>query len=205
MNLKSWLRRTPQPASLVCDGKKVAVGEGSRKWVDLVDTIVSLGTTRLEAVAPDGTILRVVELAGGEIDQEEKQTPAAANLTALSKMSELAQLAQIIGDVGDRSAARHEAAYKLAFEEFGKINSAILDRLTAMEQSWIMSLNTIAELKMQVADVVADARSESEGNGGLVTSLLGAAMGGMGETPGAGAKPNGKANGKTNGHGKKPS
>lgn len=205
MDIKSWLRKAPQPVALLCDGKRVAVSDGPRKWADTLDTITSMGTTRLEALAADGTILRVVELTGGEVDQaDEKQTPGAANLAALSKLGELAQLAQILGDISDRAAARHEGAYKLAFGEFGKINAAILDRLTAMEQSWIMSLNTIAELKMQLADAVAEAESKNEESGGLINNLLTSAAMGMGDAP-APVKPNGKANGHGASKEKKPS
>lgn len=191
--------------ALLCDGKRVAVSSGPRKWADTAETILSLGTTRLEAVGEDGTTLRVVELTADGVDQaDEKQPAAAANMAALGKLSELAQLAQIIGDISDRAAARHEGAYKLAFGEYVKMNVAILERLSAMEQSWIMSLNTISDLKMQLADAIAEAQASKEGeNGGLVGGLLSAAMGGGLETPAAApAKANGKANGHATAKGK---
>ena len=40
MNLRSWLRRVPQPVKVRLDGKKVVrVGEGKNKWRDVLDVI----------------------------------------------------------------------------------------------------------------------------------------------------------------------
>ena len=203
MDIKSWLRKQPQPSHLLCDGKKVAVSTGPRKWADTAETVLSLGTVRLEALADDGTTLRVVELEAGEAaPAEDKGAKPGPDLAGLSKLGELAQLAQIIGNVSDQAAMRHQAAYAMAFAEFAKMNSAVLERLSAMEQSWVLSLNTIAEMRMQLVDAIAEAKhAEQDDSGGMVGQLLGAAMGGALEAP----KPNGKANGKGAVKDKKPS
>lgn len=199
MDVKSWLRKQPQPHSVVCDGRKVLVATGPRKWAETAETIASLGTTRLEALSEDGTTLRVVELEAGEAaPAEDKGSKAGPDLAGLSKLGELAQLAQIIGHVSDQAAQRHQAAYAMAFTEFAKMNAAVMERLSGMEQSWILSLNTISDLRMQLVDAIADAKNAQEGSqDGLVTQLLGTAItNGMG----GGDKP--KA---TNGKAKKPS
>lgn len=191
MDIKWWLRKNPQPVTLLCDGKKVALASGPRKWADTVETIRAMGATRLEALSADGTVLRVVELDANEVDaQAEEEPEQKAALANVSKLTELAQLAQILGDISDRSARRHEAAYAMAFKEFAGMNAAVLERLSSMEQAWISSLNTISELKMQLADAIAEAKGDNDNS--MMGSIVAAAMSGVGGDAGASVATNGK-------------
>lgn len=199
MDVKSWLRRQPQPAYLICDGKRVAVSSsGSRKWAETAETVLSVGASTVEAYDKDGTLLRRVDLET-EGETAKPEAAEASSVKGLEKLSELAQLATIIGDVGDRAARRQEAVFEKAFGALMAVVNSLSDRVVGMESAWVASLNQIAELRLALADAQAEARGKEEES--METALtktimeqgLSQAFGGKKSPP---AKPHGKANGK---------
>lgn len=198
MELRDWLRKNPQPAYLVCDGKKIAVStSGSRKWAETAETVEGLGASAVEAYDKDGTLLRRTELEGDDGAAAKKAAPETevAGVKGLDKMSELAQLAAIIGDISDRSARRHEAVFQLSFNALMAVVQSLSERVIGMEQAWITSLNQIAELRLALADAQAEAKHANDESleNGLIQSVIGSQIEKMAK---GGDKPNGKANGK---------
>lgn len=66
-NLAQWLRKTPQPHTVLADDQKIPVPHGKGgKWRDICRTIETLGATKIVALDAHGQIIR-----GGTIDDDE--------------------------------------------------------------------------------------------------------------------------------------
>lgn len=163
MNLRSWLRREPQPVRVIADTRTIQVPAGPRKWAELEETILSIGATKVEAVGADGSLLRVVNL-----ETEESSSGGPAIGRSASGLSEMAQMAQIIAEASDRAAQRHADAYRLAFEENTKLVGLLAERLGSLESSWMRTLDQLAE-----------ARQQTQESGGEVQALIAAALAGQ--------------------------
>ena len=170
MNLKSWLRRAPPPAVIVLDGgKRLAIGEGPRRWQDAADTIESLGATRLEALSNDGTVLRATSLEGDESPGElAAKAPAPGT-------SDLAIFARLLSEAYVTGATATKASYELAFTENTKLVALLASRLGALEVAWQKSMAGTANLQA----ALAQASAGGDGEGG-VGELLAMMMGGGG-------------------------
>lgn len=173
MNLRSWLRREPQPARVVADTRTIQVPSGPRKWAELEETIISIGATKVEAIDREGNLLRVVNL------ETEESTSGAAMGKPSGALSEMAQMAQIIAEAGDRAALRHADAYRLAFEENTKLVGLLADRLGSLETAWMRTLDQLAEAR----------QSQQEQGSGEVQALIAAALAGQAQGAAAPPKP----------------
>lgn len=196
MDIKYWLRKSPQPAVVLCDGKKIQVGTGPRKWAEMAETISSMGGVRLECLAADGTILRVTDVES-EPDKPAGSTDAGGGTARVPVgISDMAQLAIIIGNVADAAARRHEAAYKMAFDSLSDIVKSNTERTVAMEGAWIESLNQIAALRMQLADALSS--EKEDGLSEILSQAAGGFLAGK-EKKKLVLKPKAKTNGHSNG------
>lgn len=195
MDIKYWLRKSPQPAVVLCDGKKIQVGTGPRKWAEMAETISSMGGVRLECLAADGTILRVTDVEA-EPDKPAGSTDSGGPARMPVGISDMAQLAIIIGNVCDAAARRHEAAYKMAFDSLSDIVKSNTDRTVAMEAAWIESLNHIAALRMQLADAMSS--EKEDGLSEILSQAAGGFLAGK-EKKKLVLKPRAKVNGHSNG------
>lgn len=163
MNLRSWLRREPQPVRVIADTRTIQVPAGPRKWAELEETIVSIGATKVEAIGADGSLLRVVNL-----ETEESSSGGGAIGRGTSGLSEMAQLATIIAEASDRAAQRHADAYRLAFEENTKLVGLLAERLGSLESSWMRTLDQLAE-----------ARQQGQSDNGEIQALIATALAGQ--------------------------
>jgi hypothetical protein len=84
-DLRSWLKRRPTPAKVRVDERVVAVPDTPRKWSDLENTINAMGWSKIEALDPEGQIIRVT--ADDDVTAEEEIEAAKAG-----RAGELAQL-----------------------------------------------------------------------------------------------------------------
>lgn len=139
MNVKSWLRRVPQPTTLRLDRKKVLrIGEGKTKWRDVLDAIELEQPSILEALDSDGAVIRITELAAAE---EKSAEPGKDE----KPQSELAQLGRMLLDAYRAGADQHAKAYELAFAENTKLVGVLADRLGGLETAWQQTLERRAD------------------------------------------------------------
>lgn len=183
VNIKSWLRRLPQPAKLRLDKKTVVrVGEGKNKWRDCIDTILAQQPHILEALDGDGEVIRTTELTA-EGDQDDSP-PAPKD----GPNTELAQLGALLKEAYVDGAKAHADAYQKLLAEHVKLMQLVVDRNLRLEEraeeSWEEKAAQIAAGNGDLAEIM---------NGPLGV-LINAVMGRMLETkkPEPAADKNGK-------------
>jgi hypothetical protein len=140
VNIKSWLKRAPVPATVRVDDTVVPVPEGSRRWSELEQTIATLSPRKLVALDSDGNTLRAVDL---EVAEEEAEEEVA---TAGKGGSEMVQLARLLLEASDAGARRHAQAYETSFSHLVRLVEVMSERLTAVEVAWQQTLANQAEL-----------------------------------------------------------
>lgn len=179
MNIRSWLRRKPQPHSLRVDGRAVAIGTGARKWGDLLDTLDTLGGARCEALDSSGTVLRACDLGSDEAPGAPDVSRETAGVGPLNDLGALVTMSRLLSEHADQAAARHESAYRYGFDTLTSIVSMLAARLTAIEGAWHKTLVASAE--------AAAAAAEGSGGSSEILALLAPMMSGAK----AAAAPNG--------------
>jgi hypothetical protein len=110
-NLTYWLRKTPQPSTVLVDDKPVAVPKNARAWKDLTKTIESLDGTKLVCLDAKGEIIRSTLLEG---DEGDKPQPSP-------EMSDLQLFAKLLAEAYDRGASKMQPIVDsaMAFVERG--------------------------------------------------------------------------------------
>lgn len=158
MNVRSWLRRIPQPVRVRLDRKKLLnVGEGKNKWRDVVQVIELEQPSTLEALDADGSVIRMTEL-------QDPAEPATTEVGAgpVGKLPPEFAVLQAFGalllDAYVKGAEQHAKAYELAFAENTKL-------VTALSQQ---SRNLQHSLEDQLAQRLANAEG---GDDGALSSL----------------------------------
>lgn len=164
MNIRAWLRKSPQPSRLRVDGRDVAIIEGKWKWAEAERAISGMDGNKIEALDTGGAVLRACMLDDGEADESK-----ASN----AKESELVLVARELRIAADESAGRHADAYKYAFETVASMFNAQSSRLASLETAW---------QKLVLAGASGDGENE-----GLLAQFLSGALQGK-----ADAAPNGK-------------
>jgi hypothetical protein len=172
MNLRSWLRREPQPDSILADDQRIEIPDSPRKWAELTETITALAPQKIVALGPKGQTLRAFILDENAVldDAEKPGKPTALQ-------SDLVAVAKLLADAHRAGAD----TMRSAMEEHTKLVRLLADRLGAIEVAWQKSLRSHAQLIMDVAQ----ARAENAGEDAILSSLIPAVMN-M-----ADAKPNG--------------
>lgn len=179
-SLRAWLVRQPHPHTVVCtmaDGgeRRVRVGVSRSKWRDCEEACA--GALRLEALDEGGDTIRVCDLEGSAAS---RPVPPPLDGKADERVM-LREIAALLASTADQAAARHEAAYRCAFEHQTLMLRAVLERLLGLEKAWQRAL-------MQPAE-----ESTTDPNGPLVAQVLGLLAGGAlgGSSNGAAEKKEG--------------
>lgn len=159
--LDAWLRRKPQPAAVLADGRRVAVPDSPRRWAELAETLDALGASRLVAIDDQGVTLRAVSLeSGGELQEQ-----AAAPKSPLA--SELTVMSSLLADAYRTGAETAMGAMRGSIEENTKLVRLLADRLSAIEVAWQRSLATHARLTTELAHAQAAATTGAADDGVL--------------------------------------
>lgn len=159
-SIRAWLQRSPHPASLRTDGGETIALVGRNKWIEALTAIEALGPESLEALDKDGNILRAIKLGA-----------STSGTTSTPKDDQLTALARIMMQVGDQSAARHEAAFKESFSALLALANMMNARLTSMEKAYLALIHRHAET-VEAAAELAGAEADS-GLDGMAAAFLG--------------------------------
>lgn len=181
--LRRWLKQNPQPTSIRVDEKhSMRVPTHASRWSETEKSIIAGGYTKLEAMGPNGELLRALNLDTGDPEEKPVQKEDWPD-------SEEAQLAQVITAACDRAASRHENAYRLAFDKLS-------EQYTSLSSRHEEALQRCARLEMQLLklqyDLTAPAGDETNAADAAMQAFVAVAaqkMLGGGEP----ARPNGKA------------
>jgi hypothetical protein len=163
MNLTYWLRKTPQPVTVVADDKTIAVPKNARAWKDLTATINSLEPAKLTCLDKDGNVIRSVVL---ESDEGEKTAPSV-------EMSDVQLFAKLIAEAYDKASGKMQPIVDsaMAFVERGG------QRLAKAESENDRLRAQIHKLHMQIAELSGQPVAATGEDSILATIVAGAIQG----------------------------
>lgn len=177
-----WLRRYKPDAVVLHlqSGERRTVQKPAQdrgRWTTLERAILSMAPIYLEGLDAKGTVLasRTLEVDDGEAPRPEPVKIPENPMAAL--VASMPTLVQLIVDASDAAAARHEAAYRMSFEQNLSLVKVLADRLHGLEKAYQSVLMNQA------------AQQQEGGSEQLLATVLGGAMA-NGATNGA-AKPGG--------------
>ena len=164
MNLNYWLRKTPQPVTVMamCDGidRKIDVPKNARAWRDLTETIKSLDPQKITCLDKDGSVIRAHVFESESDDEKPSLTP---------EMSDVQLFAKLIAEAYDKASGKMQPIVDsaMAFVERGG------QRLAKAEAENDRLRNVIGKLHLQIAELSGQAAPPAE------ESVLGALAAGV--------------------------
>lgn len=199
-NLKSWLRRMPQPHGIRYttpddEERELQLSSNARnRWKDAADALEEMGATRVEALDKDGKVLRVATLRdeeGGELhDPTERQDKA--------KAKEMTALASVL----DAQGRRISEAYREGAEAASRGQDNLVQVVNILTAQWTATMQSVHNLSQSLARAIrgGEGADEHDDVGAGLQQLLGMAamrmMGmGMPGTDGTQPPPSDKKNG----------
>jgi hypothetical protein len=172
VNLSNWLRKTPQPAAVLADDKRIEVGKNVRAYRDLLQTIKSLEPAKLTCLDGNGSILRSLTLDSGEDDK-----PA---LAVTPEMTDVQLFAKLLAEAYEHTQKQPLLEMAMQFVERQGARLAKAEAEIDRLRSHIHKLNgQITELSLIP---VAEGGDDSL-MGALVAGAMQAAQQGMGLVP----------------------
>jgi len=173
MNLTYWLRKSPQPHTVLVDDKRVEVPKNARAYKDLTATIKALEPSKLTCLDAKGDVIRSVVL---ESESDDDKTASAS-----PEMSDLQLFAKLLAE---------------GYEHGRKANQPIIDsamqfverqgvRLAKAEGEIERLRAHIHKLNLQIAEI-SSAPPPAEGD-----SIMGALVAGALQSQMPGAAPSG--------------
>lgn len=153
-NLIKWLKKMPRPVAILCDQQRVEIPHGHSPWREVAQTVLTIGPSKISALAADGSVLRAQSLDSDDEEGggQEPQTPAQSDLQMFAKLLAEAH-------------ASSNNAYKSIFEETTKVITLLSGRLGALEVAWQGTLQNHAVLIQQVGEANARALEAEAGAG----------------------------------------
>lgn len=193
-NLRSWLRRNPQPHSVRYttsddEERELQLSTSARnKWKDAAEALEEVGAVRVECIASDGKVLRVTTLAGDEDDDT-----GAAKGDDKRSAREMAGLATVL----DAHGKRMNEAFEKGSEAASRGQDNLVDVVQILTHQWTATMAAVHQLSMQLGKVLraqSGADEEHDELAGPLQQVLGmAAMrmmnGGAAQAGGGDAKP----------------
>lgn len=175
--LKDKLRATKGLASIRCGDDLVKLTSSRGRFAEAARAVESLDPETIELLDADGAVLKVLQLREESDDDDDTSTTGGS-------AGDLVKLAKVLGDVADKAAARHEAAYRQAFQAQTDLVRLIADRLNSLERAW----QRVIALEYKRAAESASEDGDLDGMmGGVIKLAAAKALGGKDE-PKEGAK-----------------
>jgi hypothetical protein len=168
---RRWLRATPQPVKLrveLAGGRPPVVltlaRTNANKFAEAEKSVRSMGSDVLTVFCLDnsGDVIRVHRL------REELDEAPPVQKEAWPQSTD-AQMAQVITASNDRAAARHENAWKYAFDKLQAMYEAVLQQYTN-EQRKTAQLEAALQRELARRDVVVP--ESEDGLDSLINQLL---------------------------------
>lgn len=163
LNLTHWLKKTPQPVTVLADDKRIPVPKNVRAYRDLTQTIKALEPQKLSCLDKDDQVIRSIVLES-ESDNDEVVAPATP------EQSDLQLFARLLSEAYDKGSKTNQPLVDRAME-FVERNS---QRLAKAEAEIDRLRNVIHKLNLQIADLSAQTVPESgeAGDGGILGAMV---------------------------------
>jgi len=179
-SLRHWLRRSPQPSRLRADGRDLAIPATPYKWAELAETIEGLGATRIEALGPDGQVLRALSLEAATPEVDPAAAERAEQLAAgeraeraeRDRVRDAAEIARVISDASDRAVMRHTETFGRVLERYEALVSLTVQRLAIMERGYHQAMIASAQAQREAILARAEQEASANGDGGSLLPAL---------------------------------
>lgn len=159
-NLKSWLRRNPQPHGIRYttpddEERELQLSSNARnRWKDAADALEEMGAVRVEAMDKDGKVLRVALLRdedGGELhDATERQDKA--------KAKEYGAIASIL----DAQGRRISEAYAAGADAAARGQDNLVQVVNILTAQWSATMSSLHNVSQSLARAIRQQGGESE-------------------------------------------
>lgn len=188
--VSKWLRRTPQPVTILVDGaRRIPVGNRGGKWQEHVRTIAAMNPGKLECLDAHNNVIRAMLVDDDDSDDAtaEKKPTAPPQGCCPSCGVSLNSFAGLLADAYERGSNAQRAAYQSIFEENTKLIQLLAERLGSIEVAWQRGLHAQAKLITEAATAEARAAQAEldaqEGDGGIMQALASGFMQAQGGAP----------------------
>ena len=160
MNVNTWLRKMPQPVTILADDQRIDVPRNGRPWRELTSTIEAMDPSKLTCLDKDGKVIRSIVLE----NEADKTAPASPEMT------DLQLFAKLLAEAYDKAASKMQPIVDsaMAFVERGG------QRLAKAESENDRLRAHINKLNLQISDM-SSAPEPASGE----ESILGAMMSGV--------------------------
>lgn len=164
--LSKWLRKTPQPATIVIDdGKRLDVG--NRKWTEVARSIEAIGANKLTAVDGQGNIIRAIVIDDSESDDGGGgKSELQGDLQALSK---------IVADAYEKGTQAPAKLLDAAMTFIERQGQRLVAQDREIERLRLINARQAAEI-MQLKSIPV---SEGDEDGGIMGALMQGVMQGQ--------------------------
>lgn len=168
MNLNYWLRKTPQPVSILADDKRIEVPKNARAWKDLTATITSLEPQKLTCLDGQGNVIRSIVL------ENDEDKPAAS-----PEMSDLQLFAKLLAEAYDKGSKSNQPVIESAMQFVDRQSVRL-----AKAESEIERLRTVVHKQhLQIAELSSGAGQPDTEESLLAAVVAGAMQGAAGGNP----------------------
>jgi hypothetical protein len=82
-SLYGWLKKSPQPAAVLCDEQRIECGTGARSWTELHKTVEALQAEKITCLDAKGAVLRSMRMV---VDAPPSTTPESTELQTFAKL-----------------------------------------------------------------------------------------------------------------------
>jgi hypothetical protein len=82
-SLYGWLKKSPQPATVVCDEQRIECGTGQRSWTELHKTVEALNAEKITCLDAKGNVLRSMRMV---LDAPPSSTAESSELQTFAKL-----------------------------------------------------------------------------------------------------------------------
>jgi len=164
MNLTYWLRKTPQPTTVLADDQRIEVPRNGRSWRDLTATIKALDPSKLTCLDGQGKVIRSIVL---ESEEAENDKPAPS-----PEISDLQFLAKLLAEAYDKASSKMQPIVDsaMAFVERGG------QRLAKAEADNDRLRAHIAKLNLQISDLSMTPVAADSGEQSLMGAIVAGAL-----------------------------
>lgn len=171
MNLRSWIKKPPQPVSLrvhLVDGSKdelVIDQKDNRRWARAAESLEAMSILKVDALDPKGKILRTT-LVDNE-DAPEVDAPAGESTGKPEGESPLGELARHLNVAADQAAKRVAEVVKPAMEGMRDVTSIAVSSLDKASQA----IDRLTR-RLEQAEARLSAQREQPGEGDVPNMLF---------------------------------
>jgi len=160
MNVSYWLKKTPRPAFVLADDKKIEVPRNARAIRDLCETIKALDPDKLTCLNEKGDVIRSVDLS------DDAPEVSATPLTA--EQSDLQLFARLLAEGYEHGRKANQPIIDSAMTFVTNISA----RLAQAEREIDRLRNVNHKQALQIADLTNLPVATDTGDGGIMGALM---------------------------------